>query len=120
MNVPKVVTVAVPVFVNRPDRVESTVSETEVTEPEPAEGLTHVSEEPVEERYCPDVPIVERPVPPKAVGNGPPETLRPPAPNATGPDALLNENGAVGLLVIVNDCACTDATYLFDEEFDER
>lgn len=48
---PEVVTVVVPVLVNRPVRDGPTVSETEMTEPVPAEGETHVSEDPVEERY---------------------------------------------------------------------
>lgn len=79
LNVPEVVTVVIPVLVNKLVRDGSTVSETEMTEPVPAEGETHVSEDPVEERYWPDVPIVARPrsvsdtklpVPPEAVPSG--------------------------------------------------
>jgi hypothetical protein len=60
----------VPVFVNTPANAESTVSDTEVTDPVPADGLTHVSEDPVDARYWPDVPMVERPVPPDVVPSG--------------------------------------------------
>ena len=59
VNVPAVVIVPVPVFVNNPVRDGSTVSDTEVTEPDPADGLTQVSEDlvlcnvpyPVEDKY---------------------------------------------------------------------
>lgn len=100
VNVPVVVTVGIPVFVNNPVIDGSTVKDTDMTEPVPAEGLTQERVVPFEDKYCPEVPTVERPVPPNAVGNGPPETLIPPAPNATGPDGLTNVNGAVLLLFI--------------------
>lgn len=48
MNTPEVVIVLEPVFVNRPERLGATANETDVTEPEPAEGFTQVSDVPFE------------------------------------------------------------------------
>lgn len=63
VNAPVVVIVAVPVFVNRVFRLESTASDTLVTLPVPAEGLTQLSVVPFEARYWPAVPTTASPVP---------------------------------------------------------
>lgn len=62
---PEVVTVGAPVFVNRPVSDGATTKETEITDPVPADGFTHDNVEPLDDKYCPDVPTVERPVPPE-------------------------------------------------------
>lgn len=100
MNVPNVVIVPVPVFVKRPDKEESTAKDTDVTDPDPAEGLTQTSDVPFEERYCPDVPTVDKPVPPEDVPNGV-EIVKPPAPIETGPEGFINSNGVVVLKLIL-------------------
>jgi hypothetical protein len=65
----------VPVCVNKPESEESIVSPTEVTEPDPEEGLTQAKVVPFEDKYWPLVPTVDRPVPPEDAGRAVPDSV---------------------------------------------